>query len=138
MTEWIDVSSNNGSLIGAYLPICDGVIVKATQGAGYVNPYHDTQVAQARAAGKRVGHYHWTEQWLHTPRQEVDHFLSFTHHLPGDILAFDVEDQRTPAGDWSAWVAEALAYCRDRTGINPLLYSFGPYLRAHLTSGALT
>ncbi len=35
------------------------VMVKATEGTGYVNPRHAAQVAHARAQGLVVGHYHF-------------------------------------------------------------------------------
>lgn len=37
----------------------DFVIVKATQGTGYTNPYFSKHYAQAVAAGKLVGAYHY-------------------------------------------------------------------------------
>lgn len=54
----IDVSvwqpANTPSLVAA-----DFVIVKATEGTGYVNPHMDAQIKAARAKGKLVGLYHF-------------------------------------------------------------------------------
>ncbi|MGJ3995591.1 GH25 family lysozyme, partial [Limosilactobacillus fermentum] len=40
-------------------PNAQGVIVKATQSTGYVNPYCDTDYQAAKNAGKLLGVYHY-------------------------------------------------------------------------------
>lgn len=56
----IDVSGWQPENIGKLVP-ADFVIVKATQGVGYVNPNMARQVELARAQGKPVGLYHYAE-----------------------------------------------------------------------------
>lgn len=67
----------------------DFVISKATEGTYYLNPYHASQVAAARAQGKLVGHYHFlTDQ---TPELQAQFFWNNCSWLPGEQLAVDVE-----------------------------------------------
>jgi hypothetical protein len=66
------------------------VMVKATEGTGYVNPRHAAQVAHARAEGVAVGHYHFAR-----PGSVSDQVAYFRKHAgikAGDILAMDWED----------------------------------------------
>ena len=58
--------TRNGIDVSAWQPAdvpsrvdSDFVIVKATEGTGYVNPHMDAQVAAAKAKGKLVGLYHF-------------------------------------------------------------------------------
>lgn len=68
------------------------VIVKRTEGVGYVNPKASAQVAHGRAAGLVIGHYHYPH--IHDGAvADADYFLS---HLgsdlhTGDIIALDWE-----------------------------------------------
>lgn len=68
------------------------VVVKRTEGTGYVNPKASAQVAHGRAHGLLIGHYHYPH--IHDdPAADADYFLS---HLgadlhAGDFLALDWE-----------------------------------------------
>lgn len=53
----IDISSYQKGIDLTKVP-ADFVIVKTTQGTGYVNPDASRAITQALAAGKRVGIYH--------------------------------------------------------------------------------
>ncbi len=57
--QGIDVSHNNGSYS---LDGLDFVIVKATQGLGFVDPMHDANVLRAARRGLVVGSYHFLEE----------------------------------------------------------------------------
>lgn len=64
------------------------VIIKATQGATYQNPYFPQDVADARAAGLTVGAYHWVSPTAAAGKQ-VGNFLATTRGIvrPGDLPA---------------------------------------------------
>ena len=57
----------------------DGVLIKATEGVGYVDPALDTNVAAAKAAGKPWGLYH---------------YLSFQSDVAGQVAAFKAQLDR--------------------------------------------
>lgn len=78
----------------------DTLINKATQGTNYVNPYHATDVAGARAAGMGVAAYHFAGGG--SPAAEAAWFLA---HAECHALALDYEVSSPDA----AWVLDFLA-----------------------------
>lgn len=70
--QGIDISSYQAGIDLASVP-CDFVIVKATQGTGYVNPDCTRAVEQALAAGKLVGVYHYVSGGNATAEAEYFH-----------------------------------------------------------------
>jgi len=78
------------------------VIVKATEGTGFVNPKYTAQIATARAGVEVAGHYHFARPGSMTA--QVTYFLAHTSIRPGDILAFDWEDTRVSSDDKDAWI----------------------------------
>ena len=58
MLKGIDISSHQGDINLAPLAI-DFVIIKATEGTGYVNPYCEPKVQQAKDLGLLWGFYHF-------------------------------------------------------------------------------
>jgi hypothetical protein len=85
----------------------DFVMVKATEGTGYVNPEHAAQVATGRAHGLVVGHYHFARPGSMTA--QADYFLAHAGAKAGDILAFDWEDAGVPGADKDAWLRHVQA-----------------------------
>jgi hypothetical protein len=82
----------------------DFVYVKATQGTWKVNANHDAQVAQARACGLVVGHYHFPA-WG-DPRAEARAFVSASGWQPGEFMVLDIENSpQTP------WPADPVTWC---------------------------
>ena len=69
----------NGIDISRWNPVdlskvpCDFVIIKATQGTGYVSPTYKSQIAQADSLGKLLGVYHYASSG--GAIDEADHFL---------------------------------------------------------------
>lgn len=101
-----------------------GVLVKATQGSGYVDAQHAANVAGARAAGLLVGHYHYagaSGSQPGSPAAEAAWFLRNVDHRPGELLVLDYEPGRPP-GNPDEWCAQFLAAVRETTGVRPLLY----------------
>lgn len=126
----IDLSGNNtAAQIAATLPGSRFVMVKATEGLSWHDPFHASNVAKARATGKLVGHYHfaWTE---FDPAQAAANFLAYAQPRPGDLLALDLErdaDNTT----WAQRVAWTLAFLRTvktKTGASPMLYVNGTWI----------
>ena len=68
----IDISSYQSGINLTVVP-CDFVITKATEGTGYVNPDYERAYAQAKAAGKCLGIYHYASGG--NVQAEADHFL---------------------------------------------------------------
>jgi lysozyme len=67
-----------------------GVIHKATQGTGYVDPTYATRRTQALAAGLWWGAYHFGIN--EDGKAQADYFLSIVKPGPQDLLALDFEE----------------------------------------------
>lgn len=65
-----------------------GVIVKATQGVGFVNGFYHGDIAGAKAAGLLTGAYHFADPATGTITEECDHFASV------------IGDEDLPLGVW--------------------------------------
>lgn len=110
----------------------DGVIIKATQGTTYVNPYCNKHYAQAKQAGLLRGLYHYASGV--GAEVEADAFVRNIKGYIGDcILALDWEGQQN-----SQFGKNDVAYCKkflDRvyaiTGVRPLIYMSKSVCRAH-------
>ena len=83
------------------------VMVKATEGTGYVNPRHAAQVAHARARGMVVGHYHFARPGSVTA--QAAYFLEHAAARAGDLLAYDWEDAGVPGTDKDTWIKHVQA-----------------------------
>ena len=98
MANLVDVSSNNHPN-GSPIDWCDltrqgvrGVIVKASEGTGYLNPWLARDSHGARAAGLLVGYYHFAHPGQGGPAAEVDYFARCVQELPHELgLALDLE-----------------------------------------------
>lgn len=96
------------------------IAIKATEGAGYVNPHHAAWVDAAHAAGLAVVHYHFCRPENGNAGGQGAHFWNAVRprYHRGDRLAFDLEtgNPRT-AG---AWLREADAMvCQLNGGAPP-------------------
>jgi GH25 family lysozyme M1 (1,4-beta-N-acetylmuramidase) len=111
MQRWIDISHWQGlfdfSLVKGY----DGVLLQASHGHE-TDPRYTANMARARRAGLRVGHYHFYEGG---GADEARYFVSVVkpHFRPGD--AFPAMDYETPP----LQMADALAFC------NVVIAAFG-------------
>ena len=74
MLKVIDISNWQGGInLPALLPNIEGVICKATQGTGFVDPYCDGWIQQCINAGKPWGFYHFAGDGDAT--KEADFFI---------------------------------------------------------------
>lgn len=123
----VDISHHQNDA-GADLPrllaAVDFVLIKATQGAGYVDPAYAGNMAAARAAGTLRGAYHFAGTSGAVPGDpvaEADHFVDVAGHQPGEVLVLDWEPTAPPA-DPDGWCAAFLARVAARTGVVAMIY----------------
>lgn len=104
------------------------VILKATQGTGFVDPTFLPRVAEARAAGLLVGAYHFLDDSNHA--EQMAHFLTVAFSKAGvSWLALDWEPY--PASQASVTLAaNAAMTIHIAQGRWPVLYTIRPMLSA--------
>jgi lysozyme len=100
------------------------VILKATQGANWIDVTFDARFAAATAAGLLVGAYHFLDD--SGPALQVANFLSVARGCP--VLALDAEPNEIGGTVTVAQTAEAAARLHMATGRTPLIYisRYGP------------
>lgn len=125
----IDIS-NWQSISAANTDGADFVVIKATQGTGYVSPTCDQQYQLAKSVGKKVGVYHYASGG--DPIAEADFFINNTQgYLNEALIALDWESAQNPRfGEHASWCLAFLARFYQRTGIKPVIYMSASVLRA--------
>jgi len=80
-------------------------------------------VAQSRAAGKLVGHYHYAHI-NNSATAEADFFVQHASAQPGDVMVLDFEPYGQPVGDsvYASWILEFCRRVRGLTGARCWLY----------------
>lgn len=117
----IDVSNWQAGIDLAAVP-CDFVIIKATQGTGYVNPDCDRAYQQAKRAGKLRGTYHYVGGG--NAVAEADYYINnIKGYLKDGLLAIDWEPAQNSAWGNEAYLEQLVRRVIERTGIKPLIYS---------------
>jgi lysozyme len=96
------------------------VILKATQGSGFVDPTFAPRVADAQAAGMLVGAYHFMDGT--SPVDQVAHFLSVVGNTNDALLALDFEADEASQATVTQ-VASAINAVKAVTGRFPVLYT---------------
>lgn len=105
------------------------VLLKATEGVGYVDPVFAVRRLAARGEGLTAGFYHFAR--LGDPHAEAAAFLAAVGALhPGDLLALDLE-VTAPGVDVVAWSTVWLSAVIAATGVTPLIYLNQSELRGH-------
>lgn len=116
----IDISRWQGYIDLSRVP-CDFVIVKATQGTGYVSPTFKAQIEQADSLGKLLGVYHYASAG--GAEKEADHFLNTVHDYIGKaILALDWEGEQNANFNNPSYAMDFLNYVKSKTGVTPFIY----------------
>jgi lysozyme len=119
-------------------------IVKATEGKDWDDPrFGEARWKAIAAAGLRRGAYHFGRPQAGRPPQvEARHFLAAVKRAggfaPGDLPpVLDLEWSRglDPAG-LRRWVAAWVATVKDETGVQPMIYTGGPFWHGALGDGA--
>lgn len=118
MLNFIDISSYQGVLdLVAVSSSIQGVIVKATEGTSYVNPYCDRHYRQAKSANLLRGFYHFAGS--DDPLAEAAFFYrNVMGYLHDGIPVLDWEGNQ--AVDW---VNRFVRQFRNLTGIWPWIYA---------------
>lgn len=115
----IDISSYQGDLNLSSLARYDGVVIKATEGTGYVNPDCDKHYQEAKEQAKKRAVYHFYDFGLDPVAQAnyfVDNCRGYIHDA---IFVLDWE------GEGVADVGQALAFLKQveaRIGYKPAIY----------------
>lgn len=95
------------------------VILKATQGSGWVDPTFVGRLRRAERAGLLVGAYHFCD--ASPPIDQARHFLNLAGSV--SVLALDIEENTISGGTVQiSQVAEMTAYVQMATGRLPLVY----------------
>ena len=117
----IDISSHQSGIDLTVVP-CDFVIIKATQGTGYVNPDCDRAYQQAKRAGKLRGTYHYVGGG--NAVAEADYYVNnIKGYLRDGLLAIDWEAEQNSAWGNEAYLEQLVRRVIERTGVKPLIYS---------------
>ena len=100
---------------------CDFVIVKATQGTGYVSPTYKQQITSAESLGKYLGVYHYASSG--GASAEAEHFLqTVADYIGKTILVLDWEGEQNANFNNPSYALDFLNYVKKRTGITPFIY----------------
>ncbi|MCU7356685.1 GH25 family lysozyme [Enterococcus dispar] len=130
MLNGIDIASYQAGINLSNVP-ADFVIMKATGGVGYVNPYCDNFYQQAKKANKSRAVYHYAHEigLQGTAEQEAEFFLKNVKGYIGDaILILDWEsDNKHDVG----WALRWLNYVYEKTGVRPLFYTYTSVLQSY-------
>lgn len=113
----IDISSYQAGL-DLHNVAYDFVLIKATQGVAYTNPYCDTHFQQAQSQGKKIGVYHYADgnDAIAEANYFVDTCAGYIRHA---MFVLDWEGEGTEFTDW------ALTFLRQveaRIGYKPVIY----------------
>ena len=115
----IDISKWQGDINLSAVP-SDFVIVKATQGTSYVNPYF-SKLDEAIKLGKLVGVYHYCSKGGAV--NEAKHFVNTIKPYIGKILiAIDWEGEGNPNFGNALYLLEVLDEVYKLTNVKPFLY----------------
>lgn len=131
MLRGIDVSSNDGWPFNANTERAfresDFVIVKATQGITYVNPYKIVAAKRVLDSGKLLGFYHYAGG--NSPREEAEFFWSkISEHMPA-LMALDWEDYQNRSWGDTSWCRKFADRFHELSGIWPAIYIQSSELR---------
>ena len=107
----------------------DFVIIKATEGKSYVDPYCDKFFQQALSLGKKLGVYHFANNPSNSAEQEANWFIENTKGYIGKAI---------PVLDWEskdtsniAWALEWLQRVEAAYGCKPMIYMSESVVNRH-------
>lgn len=129
-----DLSHFNGKvdLAAAYAAGQRGVIHKATEGSGYIDPMYADTRAQAVAAGLLWGAYHFGVGG--DAQAQAKHFLATAKPDTDTLLVLDLESNPDGASMTLADAQGFVSAVQQATGVWPGLYG-GSYVRELLGDG---
>ena len=106
----------------------DFIIMKATEGCGYVDASCDTKYQMNKVAGKLLGVYHFARPDLNSAEDEAVFFVdNIRGYLREAILVLDWEQPGTQR--MTAWAKAWLDKVFELTGVKPLIYMSASVIR---------
>jgi len=122
MMNGIDISSHQAGIQISVMGTTDFVIVKATQGVTYTNPYFAKHAQETERSGKLLGIYHYAGG--NSPSAEADFFWSrFKPYVGKAIPVLDWEGyQNSKFKTGPAWVKPFMERFYALSGVWPLIY----------------
>ncbi len=117
----IDAASHQGDMNQSAMDF-DALIVKATEGTSYINPYCDGEFQEALKLGKKLGVYHYARNANgNTPEAEARFFVDNTKGYIGKAIpVLDWEDKDTSN---VAWALKWLQIVEQAYGCKPMIYT---------------
>lgn len=131
MQKFVDVSNNNGHVDFAAVKKAGavGVYLKVTEGTSFVDPYYEANYKAAKAAGLRVGGYHFAHP-KNSALQELGFFLSHLKLEKGDLKpALDLEVQEVSWANVHAFASAFLNHLHTKVGERGVLYCGSWFLK---------
>ena len=128
----IDISRWQAGIDLAAVP-CEFVVIKATEGTSYVNPYCDQHFRQAAELGKKLGVYHFAGGG--NAAAEADYFVRNIRGYVGRamlVLDFEIQDM----AEGAAWSKQWLDRVYELTKVKPVIY-MSNYMVNHLDWSAV-
>lgn len=124
----IDAASWQGDMNQGAMDF-DALIVKATEGVGYVNPYCDGEFQEAYKLGKCLGVYHFARNTKNSAEAEANFFINNTKGYIGKAIpVLDWEDSDTSN---VSWALKWLQLVEKAYGCKPLIYMSESVVNAH-------
>jgi lysozyme len=140
--DGIDVSHHQNSINWGRVRR-DGKVfafIKVTEGERYIDPLYQYNLRNARAAGLRVGAYHYAQPTanLASAVRQADHFLAWFNLQDGDLLpVLDLEEANgLDSAALTQWTLVWLSRVRGRTGLAPIIYASPLFWLIHLEDTA--
>ena len=130
MLRVVDIASHQEGISPAVLD-CDIVIIKASGGASYVNPFWKRWADEALAAGKLVGLYHFACEYGTEPggRAEAEYFWHEVKEYKGKFVP--ILDWEAHAVDMPVSYAKAfLDRIAELSGSTPIFYAYASNLNS--------
>lgn len=120
MLKMVDVYSDSPRSYATQSGV-DVVMIKATQGTGYVNPYCDNDYQAAKKAGKMLGFYHYCGGG--NPEAEAKYFYKNTKNYVGEAVpAVDWESGQNASWGNTNYVRRFVDEFHKLSGVWPLIY----------------
>ena len=119
-----DISKYQGDVdFNVYKNNSNFVIIKATEGTGYIDPKFSRNQSESRRVGLPLGYYHFARPDLgNSPEAEADYFIKTLGEVrDGELLCLDYEPNWN--GDAVSWCGRFLKRVSDKlNGLKCLIY----------------
>ncbi|HBJ2615540.1 TPA: glycosyl hydrolase [Clostridium botulinum] len=138
MLKGIDISMHNGNInFGAVKNSGTSVvIIKATEGVQYVDPYLNQHYNGAKAAGLNIGFYHFMSEKTNPSQQAVDFWNAIKEKQFNILPTLDIEtnNQGRSQSQISNRCIEFLEKFKALSGLSCMIYTGGYFGRDNLDS----